>query len=61
MLAVFFIVRFVMRFLVPLARLVQMTHRGISEVKQKINQQRNTPRSAPRQVEGEYIDYEEVK
>lgn len=59
--------RFFIRFVLPLVKLVRMTHKGLNEVKQKMQQQ-NSPsrRSAadkvpPRQVDGEYIDYEEVK
>lgn len=59
---------FVIRFLVPLAKLVRMTHHSINEVKQKM--QNNTQQQQPKgnvkqhsnpQVEGDYIDFEEIK
>jgi hypothetical protein len=63
MLVLYFVIRFVMRFIVPLARLTQMTHRTMNEVKRKMNQQAKGPeaRSTPKPVDGEYIDYEEIK
>lgn len=63
MLVLYFVIRFVMRFIVPLARLTQMTHHTMNEVKQKMNQQHppKQAKSAPKPVDGEYIDYEEVK
>lgn len=59
--------RFFIRFVLPLVKLVRMTHSSLNEVKQRMRQQQNSQpqRSAekipPRQAEGEYIDYEEVK
>lgn len=58
--------KFIVKFLLPLAKLVSMTHRSINEVKQKMHQT-STPtkgkaaHNPPPKIEGEYIDYEEIK
>lgn len=63
----YFLYRFVVKFLIPLAKLVRMTHRSIREVKQKMNRSAGAARkekvkhAPPPPIEGEYIDYEEVR
>lgn len=63
---VYVLYKFVVKFLLPLAKLVSMTHRSINEVKQNM-QKRAAPKNEkvgqrrPTAVEGEYIDYEEVR
>ena len=61
----FFIIRFVMRFLYPLfqaGRMVQSKMRDMQQQMDKMQEQQNAPtNSKPTVKEGEYIDYEEVK
>ncbi|HET8572718.1 MAG TPA: hypothetical protein VFL76_02495 [Edaphocola sp.] len=62
----YFLYRFFIRFVLPLVKLLRMTHSSLNEVKQRMRQQSSRPQEPaekvpPRQVEGEYIDYEEVK
>lgn len=61
----FFIIRFVLRFIMPVIKMTRMTQYQMNEMKKKMegmqqqgpvnqNQQR-------KQVDGDYIEYEEVK
>lgn len=59
---IYFVVRFVNRFVMPILRITRMTQHQMNDMRQKMNnmehQQQN--RSSKR-VEGDYIEYEEVK
>ncbi len=64
LLLLFLIIRFVMRFLFPVLKLTRMTHQKMNEMKQQMDNMGNTSRPAaakPKKLEGDYIDYEEVK
>jgi len=58
----FLVIRFIMRFVMPIMKLTRMTHSHMNDMRKKMEdmqQQVNTPR--PKRVDGDYIDYEEVK
>ena len=51
-----------MRFLLPIMKMTRMTHQHMNDMRKKMDemQQGSTPHTAKR-VDGDYIDYEEVK
>lgn len=65
-LALYFLFRFIVRFVIPVARVTRMASSRMREMQDQMNQmqqQANNPNPAPKPkpVDGEYIDYEEVK
>jgi len=64
----FFLFRFLARFLLPVFKITRQASQHMRHMQQQMNemQQRQQqppppPKAAPRQVDGTYIDYEEVK
>ena len=58
----YMVIKFVRRFLMPIMKITRMTHSHMNDMRQKMEQmeqQQNSRQS--RRVEGDYIDYEEVK
>lgn len=63
LLALFLIFRWVfLRIILPVFKLTRMTHQKMNEMQQQMNQQKNHQfqRRKDREIDGEYIDYEEV-
>ncbi|RYE23332.1 MAG: hypothetical protein EOP51_10865 [Sphingobacteriales bacterium] len=65
-----FIVRFFIRFFYPILQMTKMANDRVQQMQKEMNnmQQRAnaqasnpTPKQQPRQVDGDYIEYEEVK
>jgi hypothetical protein len=66
LLIAFFFIRFVLRFLLPVFKLTKMTHSHLNNLREKVDHlqqnQHQQPKSRPQaKVDGEYIEYEEVK
>jgi len=61
LLLLFLILRFVMRFLLPVMKLTRMTHQKMNEMKTKMDQNATNEQQQRRKIEGDYIEYEEVK
>lgn len=64
LLLLFLIIRFAMRFLFPVLKLTRMTHQKMNEMKQKMDHMESAssrPAAKRKNLEGDYIDYEEVK
>ncbi len=59
----FLAIRFVMRFLMPIMKMTRMTHHHMNDMRKKMEEmQGKQPNDhQPKRVEGDYIDYEEVK
>ena len=63
----FFIARFIWRYILPIVRLMRNAHRKMNEMNQQMNnsnRNNHSPsqsKSSLRNDQGEYIDYEEVK
>lgn len=61
----FFIIRFVLRFIMPVIKMTRMTQYQMNEIKKKMEgmQQQGpvNPNQQRKQVDGDYIEYEEVK
>ncbi len=63
----YLIIRFVTRFLLPMFKVVNTANESIKQAKeqmQRMEQQNRTqsqPQTKTEKIEGEYIDYEEVK
>lgn len=59
---IFLLIRFVMRFLLPIMKMTRMTHKHMNDMRQKMdNMQQQNNSTKQRRVDGDYIDYEEVK
>ncbi|MFA6057629.1 MAG: hypothetical protein WC756_05495 [Taibaiella sp.] len=58
----FLVIRFVMRFVLPIMKMTRMTHQHMNDMRKKVDemQQQQTTQKHKR-VDGDYIDYEEVK
>lgn len=59
----FLVIRFAMRFVLPIMKMTRMTHAHMNDMRKKMDemqQQKQTP-PRPKRVDGDYIDYEEVK
>lgn len=65
LLIVFLIIRFMMRFLLPVFKITRMTHQKMNDIKKQMDymQQSNAGgnKRAGKHIEGDFIDYEEVK
>ncbi len=62
LLILFLVIRFVMRFVLPVMKITRMTHSHMNDMRRKMEemeQKQNAPRQ--KRVDGDYIDYEEVK
>lgn len=60
----FFLARFVLRFLLPIMKMTRMTHQHMNNMRKKMDEMQqgeNSRQSQNKRVEGDYIDYEEVK
>lgn len=57
------IVRFVLRFLIPVSKMTRMTRQHMNELQQKMDaaNQHADKMNKSKRVEEDYIDYEEVK
>lgn len=65
LLVLFLIIRFLMRFLLPVFKITRMTHQKMNEIKKQMdymqqNNGNNTQRAGKR-IDGDFIDYEEIK
>lgn len=58
----YMLVRFVMRFLLPVLKITRMTHQQMNDMRRRMDEMQGgkSPRQQKR-VDGDYIDYEEVK
>ena len=59
----YMIVKFLRRFVMPIMKITRATHSHMNDMRQKMEQmeQRQQNNHQSRRVEGDYIDYEEVK
>ncbi len=62
----FVVIRFVLRFLLPVFKITRMTHQKMNEMKKQMDHMQGNPGSGAKtrqkkQVEGDYIEFEEVK
>lgn len=60
----FLIIRFLMRFLLPVFKITRMTHQKMNEIKKQMDymQQNNgNNKRAGKHIDGDFIDYEEIK
>lgn len=60
----FLVIRFVMRFLLPIMKVTRMTHQHMNDMRKKMEEMQQGNSTGPQQhkrVDGDYIDYEEVK
>ena len=59
----YFVIRFVNRYLLPILKITKMTHHQMSEMRKKMDnmEQQQQQQKQSRRVDGDYIDYEEVK
>lgn len=60
---VYFALRFFMRFLLPVVKMTRMTHQHMNDMRKKMEemQQGNNYKQQQKRVDGDYIDYEEIK
>lgn len=68
LLIIFFLLRIVFRFFFPIIQIIRMTHKQMrrmqDQLKDMANQQANAESSTKRNkssLQGEYIDYEEIR
>lgn len=65
LLAIFFLLRFILKFLLPVVRVVRNTQMHMQDMKRRMDHfqegQNPAPKHQSKRVDGEYIDYEEVK
>lgn len=65
LLAIFFLLRFILKFLLPVVRVVRNTQMHMQDMKRRMDHMQEGQNAAPKhqskRVDGEYIDYEEVK
>lgn len=62
LLVLFLAIRFIMRFLLPIMKITRMTHQQMNDMKRKMDDiHHNQHQSKQKQVEGDYIEYEEIK
>jgi uncharacterized protein YoxC len=67
---IYFLARFIFRFVIPIVRVTRQAQSNINDLRSKMEhmqeQQQSTQRQStrstpPKTIDGEYIDYEEVK
>jgi len=61
LIVLYLVIRFVMRFLLPVMKLTSMTHSHMKDMRNKMNEMQQRQHTPPKRVDGDYIDYEEVK
>lgn len=62
LLIIFLVIRFMMRFLLPVFKITRMTHQKMNEMKKQMDQmQHNTGKRSGKHIEGDFIEYEEIK
>ncbi|MFT4061980.1 MAG: hypothetical protein QM642_06450 [Edaphocola sp.] len=63
LLILFFAARFIMRVVLPIMRVTSMTHKKVSDLQRQMNnmQSQEQNNNASKKIDGDYIDYEEVK
>lgn len=66
LIAIFFLLRFVLRFIMPLVKITRLAQNQMQQMKGKMDamqQEHNqpTPNRASKKIDGDYIEYEEVK
>ena len=64
LLVIFFLVRFILKFLLPVIRVVRTTQMHMADMKKKMDHMQESkaaPQRPAKSVDGEYIEYEEVK
>lgn len=57
----FLVLRFVMRFILPIMKMTRMTHQHMNDMRKKMDEMQQGGSRQTKKVEGDYIDYEEVK
>lgn len=57
----FLVLRFVMRFILPIMKMTRMTHQHMNDMRKKMDEMQQGSSRQAKKVEGDYIDYEEVK
>ncbi|HLU16714.1 MAG TPA: hypothetical protein VKZ76_01560 [Edaphocola sp.] len=55
------LLRFVLRFIFPVFKITRGMKRQMDSIQEQLNQQQTAAKESKRKVEGEFIDYEEVK
>lgn len=62
LLIIFLLIRFMMRFLLPVFKITRMTHQKMNEMKKQMDQmQHNTGKRSGKHIDGDFIEYEEIK
>lgn len=58
----FLVIRFAMRFVLPIMKMTRMTHQHMNDMRKKVDEmQQQQTTTKHKRVDGDYIDYEEVK
>lgn len=60
LLAGYFLIRFMLRFVLPVVRIVTATQRQVQNLNNQMNQTKE-PEKKGHRIDGDYIDFEEVK
>lgn len=55
----YFLVRFILRFVLPVVRMVSATQKQMRNLNDKMDQMKKT--ESKKKIDGDYIDFEEVK
>ncbi len=50
-----------MRFLLPIMKMTRMTHQHMNDMRKKMDEMQQPKARPAKRVDGDYIDYEEVK
>lgn len=50
-----------MRFILPIMKMTRMTHSHMNDMRKKMEEMQHQAKAPPKRVDGDYIDYEEVK
>lgn len=59
---IYFVVRFINKYITPILKITKMTHHQMSEMRKKMeHMEQQQQQKQTRRVDGDYIDYEEVK
>ncbi len=62
LLILFLVIRFMMRFLLPVFKITRMTHQKMNEIKKQMDHmQHNAGKRSGKHIDGDFIEYEEVK
>ncbi|WP_162902728.1 hypothetical protein [Taibaiella koreensis] len=57
----FLVLRFLMRFILPIMKMTRMTHQHMTDMRKKMDEMQQGQARQTKRVDGDYIDYEEVK